>query len=84
MTKVKKADGSVEDFKTEKIITAITKAGGAQDLARQIAEEVANSFAQKDMVESKEIRNAVLARLKSRDKKTYNSWLAYDKQKGKQ
>ncbi|MGC9037403.1 MAG: ATP cone domain-containing protein [Candidatus Micrarchaeia archaeon] len=81
--KVKKADGSLEDFKVEKIETAIVKAGGSRELAKQISQEVAKVFANKELVESKEIRKEVLARLQARDRATYASWLDFDKKRGK-
>ncbi|MGC8628722.1 MAG: ATP cone domain-containing protein [Candidatus Micrarchaeia archaeon] len=83
MTKVKKADGSVEDFKTEKIVNAIVKAGGTKELAQQIADEVSKLFAAKDTVDSKAIRKEVLSRLQVKDRATYASWLDFDKKKGK-
>ena len=81
--KVKKADGSLEDFKVEKIETAIVKAGGSRELAKQISQEVAKVFANKELVESKEIRKEVLARLQAMDRATYASWLDFDKKRGK-
>ncbi|MGC8671512.1 MAG: ATP cone domain-containing protein [Candidatus Micrarchaeia archaeon] len=83
MTKVKKADGTVEEFKSEKIVSAIVKAGGSNELAKQIAGEVASVFATKDTVESKDIRKEVLARLQKKDRATYASWLDYDKKNKK-
>lgn len=76
--KVKKKDGSEEDFIREKIVVAVVKAGGNLENARAIAKEVENAFASRSAVSTDEIRSEVLKRLKDKDVVAYNGWLSYD------
>jgi len=77
--KVRKKNGSEEEFIREKIVVAIVKAGGSLENARAIAKEVENTFAARDAVTTEEIKREVLNRLKDRDIKAYQSWLSYKK-----
>ncbi len=81
--KVKRRDGSEEEFVREKIVVAIVKAGGRPDIARAIASEIENMFASRSSVASAEIRKEVLSRLQQRDMNTYNTWLDYEKSQNK-
>jgi len=76
--KVKRKDGSEEEFVREKIVVAIVKAGGSLENARAIAKEIENAFLSRDAVSTEEIRTETLKRLKDRDVAAYNSWLEYD------
>jgi len=77
--KVRKKNGSEEEFIREKIVVAIVKAGGSLENARAIAKEVENTFAARDAVTTDEIKREVLNRLKDRDIKAYQNWLSYKK-----
>ena len=48
--KVRKKNGSEEEFIREKIVVAIVKAGGSLENARAIAKEVENTFAARGAV----------------------------------
>jgi len=78
--RVRKKEGKEEDFMREKIVVSIVKAGGRPDLARSIAQEVETSLSRNASVTTEQIRTEVFSRLQSRDAKTYNSWLEYDRQ----
>jgi len=77
--KVRKKNGSEEEFIREKIVVAIVKAGGSLENARAIAKEVENMFAARDAVTTEEIKKEVLNRLKDRDVNAYQNWLSYKK-----
>ncbi|MFP3215039.1 MAG: ATP cone domain-containing protein [Candidatus Micrarchaeota archaeon] len=77
--KVRKKNGSEEEFIREKIVVAIVKAGGSLENARAIAKEVENMFAARDAVTTEEIKREVLNRLKDRDVNAYQNWLSYKK-----
>ncbi|MEM3754062.1 MAG: ATP cone domain-containing protein [Candidatus Micrarchaeaceae archaeon] len=82
--KVKRRNGKVEDFIREKIVVAVVKAGGNINMARTIANEIESELKNKDTVTTEEIRGAVLSKLETRDPKTYDSWIKFDKErKGK-
>ncbi len=76
--KVIKKDGKNEEFVREKIVVSMVKSGARLDMARAIAQEVEKGFAGRDTVSAEEIRREVLNRLKEKDRKSYDSWLAYD------
>ena len=78
--RVKRKNGKEEEFMTEKIVVAIVKAGGKAEVARSIAKEVENALAKSPVVTSKQIRTEVLNRLKTKDMRTYESWIAYDEE----
>ncbi len=78
--RVRKRDGIEEDFIREKIVVAIVKAGGRADLARTLSQEVEDSLSRNSAVTTDQIRTEVFNRLKSKDAKTYSSWIEYDRQ----
>ncbi|MGC8623410.1 MAG: ATP cone domain-containing protein [Candidatus Micrarchaeia archaeon] len=81
MTRVKKRDGSEEDFIREKIVTAIVKTGGKLEPARRIASDIEKKYSSRSTVSTEEIRKDVLDRLMKEDESTYNSWLENEKKK---
>ena len=81
--RVRKRDGSEEDFVREKIVVAVVKAGGSSETARKVALEVEGALSKNPVVTTDQIRTEVFNRLKVLDGKTYGSWLAYDKEKKK-
>jgi transcriptional regulator NrdR family protein len=78
--RVRRKDGREEEFVSEKIVVAVVKAGGKAEIGRAIAKEVERALSSNTTVTTEQIRTEVLNRLKSRDSKTYNSWVAYDKE----
>ena len=81
--RVRRKDGREEDFMSEKIVVAIVKAGGKVELARAVAVEVESALSKSPVVTSQQIRTEVLNRLKTKDMRTYDSWIAYDKENNK-
>ncbi|MEM0149584.1 MAG: ATP cone domain-containing protein [Candidatus Micrarchaeaceae archaeon] len=79
--RVKKKDGSEEEFLKEKITVALVKNGTDAAAAREISSAIEKKFSGKAMVTSDEIRNEVLQRLQGKDAARYNAWLAYEKRK---
>ena len=77
--KVRKRDGSEEDFNPVKIVAAVVRAGASVELADKISKEVEEKFKDKDVVESKEIREFVLSKLKEGEPPAYENWLRYDR-----
>jgi transcriptional regulator NrdR family protein len=78
--RVRRKDGREEEFVSEKIVVAVVKAGGKVEIARTIAKEVERALSSNTSVTTEQIRTEVLNRLKNKDNKTYNSWIAYDKE----
>ena len=78
--RVRKRNGKDEEFVREKVVVAIVKAGGRVDLARTIAQEVETALSKNPTVTTEQIRTEVFSRLKSKDAKTYNSWIEHDRQ----
>jgi transcriptional regulator NrdR family protein len=78
LTKVRKRDGREEEFSKMKIVSALIKAGSSVELADKIAEECESVFGGKDYVETSEIREFVLSKLRDVDKQSYENWLRFD------
>jgi transcriptional regulator NrdR family protein len=76
--RVQRKEGGEEDFVREKIVVAIIKAGGSIETARGIAREVEAALSNSPMVTTAQIRTEVLNRLRTRDSRAYDSWMAYD------
>ncbi len=76
---VRKTDGSVEPFDANKIINSILKAGGSESLAREIARIVEEEFADREEVNTTEIRRVILRELEKRDPDVKDSMLFYDR-----
>lgn len=81
--RVKRRNGNEEEFVREKIVVAIVKSGGSVELARSVAQDVESALSGSDAVTADQIRTEVLNRLKDGDAKAYESWIAFDKEKGK-
>ena len=74
---VVKADGSKEPFDKEKIYKSCIAAGAPEDVAREIAEEVASKA--RDGMSTAEIRRMVLVRLREKCPEAADSWAFYDR-----
>lgn len=75
--KVVKADGSLEEFDKEKIVKSCVAAGAPENVAKEIAEEVAAKV--EDGTSTAEIRRMVLVRLKEKCPDAAESWAFYDR-----
>jgi transcriptional regulator NrdR family protein len=78
LTKVRKRNGKEEDFSKMKIVSALIKAGSSVELADKIAEECESKFRGREYVESSEIREFILSKLKEVEKDSYENWLRFD------
>lgn len=75
--KVIKKDGRQEEFIPEKIVVSAVKSGAPPELARQIAREI--QATQQEIIESKEIRERVLEKLRVANPAYERNWRSYDK-----
>ncbi|MCS7103412.1 MAG: ATP cone domain-containing protein [Candidatus Korarchaeum sp.] len=78
--KVRKRDGREEDFSKIKIVAALIKSGSSVELADEIVSGCESAFKGRNIIESSEIREFVLNRLKERDLRAYENWLRFDSQ----
>jgi hypothetical protein len=76
--RVRRRNGGEEEFVGEKIVVAIVKAGGSLGTARGIAQDLERTFASQAVVATEDIKKEVLRRLKEKDPKAYEGWIAYD------
>ncbi|MEM0016918.1 MAG: ATP cone domain-containing protein [Candidatus Korarchaeum sp.] len=76
--RVMKRDGREEDFSKMKIVAALIKSGSSIELADEIASECENLFKDRSIVESSEMREFILNRLRERDPRSYENWLRFD------
>jgi len=75
--KVIKKDGREEEFVPEKIIVSMVKGGAPLEKARKIADEIKKI--DKEKIETKEIREKVLKRIRVEYPLMEKKWLSYDK-----
>lgn len=75
--KVIKKDGREEEFVPEKIIVSMVKGGAPLEKARKIADEIKKI--DKEKIETKEIREKVLERIRVEYPLMEKKWLSYDK-----
>ena len=75
--KVLKKDGREEEFIPEKIIVSAVKGGAPPELARNIARYIEES--EQQTIESKEIRERVLEKLRASNPIYEHNWRAHDK-----
>lgn len=73
--KVKKKDGSVEDYDPEKIIEACKFAGASEEIAERIAEEVSEEL---PTIPSSKIRRLILEKLNSVSPEVADSMKKFD------
>lgn len=78
--RVRKRDGREEDFSKMKAVAALIKSGSSIELANEIASECENLFRGRSIVESSELREFILNRLRERDPRAYENWLRFDSQ----
>lgn len=77
--KVRKVNGSIEDFDPEKIITSIMKAGGSRELGEKIVKEVKELFRDKDIITTIEIRRVIFRILEQEAPDVKDSYFFYDR-----
>ncbi|HDS59423.1 MAG TPA: ATPase [Thermoplasmatales archaeon] len=75
--KVIKKDGREEEFIPEKIVVSAVKSGAPPELAREIAREI--QATRQETMESKEIRERVLEKLRAVNPVYEHNWRSYDK-----
>jgi len=77
LKKVVKKDGHEEDFVPEKIVVSVVKSGAPSELGRKIAQDIKKL--DREPIESKEIRERVLEKLRVANPSYENNWRSYDK-----
>ena len=78
---VTKKSDKIESFSKEKIVKACMGAGATQEVAKKIADEIAETAVEK--TPTSEIRDAVLRKLKTENPAWEAAYLAYEKVKKK-
>lgn len=74
---VVKKDGREEEFIPEKIVVSMVKGGAPLGKAREVADEIQNI--DKEKIETKEIRERILEKMRVEHPLLEKKWLAYDK-----
>lgn len=81
MIKVRKRDGSLEDFKDSKIVAGCRKAGASAKEAAQVAKEVSKKVAKMVVVPATRLSNMVVASLKKVNKSAANAFVEFREKK---
>lgn len=79
MVKVKKRDGSLEEFMELKILTACKKAGATAKEAADVAKNVSMKVVKKTVVTSEEIAKMVVDSLKKANKTAADAFVKFRK-----
>ncbi len=74
---VRKRDGQLEEFVSEKVTVAALKSGASVAVARRIAKDVESQA--RDQTSSEEIRRLVLSKLRQEDPVLEQNWQTYDR-----
>jgi len=77
LVKIKKRDGSFEEFVESKIVAGVKKAGATAEEAAQVAKEVSAKVAKKAEVTSEELSNLVVASLKKVNKAAADEFVKF-------
>ncbi len=75
--KVVKREGDEEPFVPEKIVAAAVKSGADPETARNIARDIEQI--DRDKIETSEIRQRVIQKLRAHDPEWEKQWRSYDK-----
>ena len=81
MVKVKKKDGSLEEFMENKVVAGVKKAGGTAKEAVDVAREVSGKLVKKTVVTTEEIAKMVVDSLKRVNKKVADAFVKFRKGK---
>ncbi|AWR93884.1 ATP cone domain-containing protein [Acidianus brierleyi] len=77
MVRIKKSDGTYEDFNENKLYNSIIASGASPEIAHDIVEEVKKKL--KEGMSTDEIRRVVLTKLKDLDPNATEAWKFYDR-----
>ncbi len=77
--RVKKFDGSIEDYDRRKIVLSIKRAGGTEELGNKMADIVEEKFKDIDEITTTMIRRVILVELERIDRDVKDSFLFYDR-----
>ncbi|RLE69659.1 MAG: ATP-binding protein [Thermoprotei archaeon] len=77
MVKVVKVDGSLEEFDKEKIVKSCMKAGAPENIAREIADKIAEKVV--EGTTTREIRTMALDLLGKYNPEWRDNWIYYDR-----
>jgi len=81
MVKVKKKDGSLEEFMEKKVVASVKKAGGTVKEAVDVAREVSGKVVKKTVITTEEIAKIVVDSLKKVNKKVADAFVKFRKGK---
>ncbi|MEM1627603.1 MAG: ATP cone domain-containing protein [Sulfolobaceae archaeon] len=77
MVRIKKRDGTYEEFNENKLYNSIIAAGASPEVAHDIVQEVKKRL--KEGMSTDEIRRVVLTKLKELDPNAVEAWKFYDR-----
>jgi transcriptional regulator NrdR family protein len=77
VVKIKKRNGSIEDFVESKIVAGVKKAGATAEEAAHVAKEVTAMVAHKTEVTAEELSNMVVTSLKKVNKAAANEFVKF-------
>jgi len=81
MVKVKKKDGSLEEFMEKKVVAGVKKAGATAKEALDVAREVSEKAVKKTLVTTEEIGKMAADSLKKVNKKAAEAFVKFKKGK---
>ena len=77
MVKVKKRDGSVEEYVESKVVAGVKKAGATAEEAAHVAKEVAEKVAHKGEVAAEDLSNEVVTSLRKINRKASEEFVKF-------
>jgi transcriptional regulator NrdR family protein len=77
LVKIKKRDGSFEEFVESKIVTGVKKAGATAEEAAKVAKDVSAKVAKKAEVTAEELSNMVVSSLKKVNKAVADEFVKF-------
>jgi transcriptional repressor NrdR len=78
LPKVRKRDGSIEEYMPEKIVVSLVKNGISPTAARAIEGDIRKEITGKSTVSTVELAYHALVRLRQEGEAYYMSWIYYD------
>ncbi|HDN81520.1 MAG TPA: ATPase [Methanomicrobia archaeon] len=77
MFRIKKRDGTLEEFIPEKIVVSCVKSGADLETAREISNEIKRTL--KEKTDAEKLREKVLELLEEKNPQWKENWLLYDR-----
>jgi len=82
-TKVKKRDGTFEDYVESKVVAGVKRAGATADQAARVGKEVTQKVAAKALITSEELASMVVSTLAKINKDASTAYLKFRDTKAK-